>query len=785
MKIHPEKYSFPIEPASIKTRARSYFAAESYQEAIAFLQQCLQHYPELKFLAWYLGLAWFLAEDESRAGTIWFAALLEAEGMGELVEILATEASIQLQQRKFRIAQKLFEQVLELDCSKAEYYFNWGNALAQQADFEGAMAAWQQATELNPHYLEAYQNQASVWQELADYPQAITAYQKVLDLNPNCLDSLYNLGICYSENNQLEPAISFFQACLELKPKFSQAYVDLGYILLQKGQIEEAIFLWKIATKINPKFSQYYWNWTTKISQIKSINNHNIFANASLLQSLELDSPRGKVCFHLANLLVNRGNYELGIKCYRKALELQFNNADVYSNLIVSLMAISNLEGAKFYLKILAQINLKKSQKLINLINDNNLGSKAAIPLIKSQIISINSSDESKVNNSSLLQGFYETALNWAVTCNLEKTHYYPIYPENTINLKPPNTPDQYIHYSFRFGEKVNLPASFVVVIPEGRFWLSEDEARSAVITPDNQIIGDLSPESPALSPRHPDKHPSKHSLFSRSLLPNIQYIDGKVVILAGLLNNVYFHWLFDILPRIHLLNLSGIHRESIDYFVVNNQLPFQRETLQILGISEEKIIGTTTFNHIQAKQLIVPSFPGTIAWMPKWACDYIKQSLHELDLSSTEVKKRIYISRNKSTNRRLINEEEIIDFLQKYDFEVVNLESMSVREQAKLLSQAEVVISPHGSGLSNLVFCQKGTKVIEILSPFYVYPCYWLISNLVELEYYYILGKILGSWHLHKLLYSDSRSEDIYIDKKSLKALINFSKLNLNDLKK
>ena len=134
-------------------------------------------------------------------------------------------------------------------------------------------------------------------------------------------------------------------------------------------------------------------------------------------------------------------------------------------------------------------------------------------------------------------------------------------------------------------------------------------------------------------------------------------------------------HWLFDIFPRIHLLNLSGIDSESIDYFVVNNQLPFQRETLQVLGVAEDKIIEVSTCNHIQAKKLIVPSFPGTIAWMPKWACDYIKKSLHRINLPSIESKKRIYISRNKSTNRRLINETEIIDLLQQYNFEVVNQE--------------------------------------------------------------------------------------------------------------
>ncbi len=728
-----------MDIATLKARVRSYFDAENYQEAIAFLLDCVENHAEVRVFSAYLGLAWFLGGDQSQAEEIWFTALWEGgeDTTEELNEILATEANFQLEKRKFKLAERLYQQLLELDNTQAGYYLNLGDALTQQGDFEGAIAAWEQATALKPNLVEAYQNQASVWQKLADYPQAIRTYEKILNLKSNCLDSLYNLGICHSENNQLEQAIGCFQACLDINPEFSQAYGDLGYILVQQGCVEEGIRFWQKAIQLKPKFANDYLGWAQKIVRG---NHHKIMINSTFLQSLELNLSSGEVCFHLANLLSNRGNYDLGIKCYRKALELGFKNTDIYSKLEANLNTVkSNISG-------------------INVDDSSKYGSNFSSPKLVT-----------------VPQGFYETALEWAVTCKLEKTNYYPIYPENTIKLKPPHTTDKHINYSFRFGEEVNLPASFVVVIPEGRFWLSEDEASSAVITPDNKIIGDLSPESPALSPGHPDKHPGKHSIFSRSSLPKIQYIDGNVVILAGLLNYVYFHWLFDILPRIHLLNLSGIAPESIDYFVVNNKLPFQRETLQILGIAENQIIEVATSHHIQAKKLIVPSFPGTIAWMPKWACDYLKKSLHQLNLPSLALKnkKRIYISRNKSTNRRLINEEEIIDFLQQYDFEVVNLESMSVRQQADLLSQAEVVISPHGSGLSNLVFCQKGTKVIEILSPFYVYHCYWLISNLLELEYYYVLGEVLGSWHLHKLLYSDSRTEDIYVDKKLLLLIV------------
>ena len=66
----------------------------------------------------------------------------------------------------------------------------------------------------------------------------------------------------------------------------------------------------------------------------------------------------------------------------------------------------------------------------------------------------------------------------------------------------------------------------------------------------------------------------------------------------------------------------------------------------------------------------------------------------------------------------------------------------MSVIEQALLFSQAKVVIAPHGAGLTNIVFCNPNTKIVEFFSPNYLHPGYWRLSNQVGLEYYCLLGE-------------------------------------------
>jgi capsular polysaccharide biosynthesis protein len=231
---------------------------------------------------------------------------------------------------------------------------------------------------------------------------------------------------------------------------------------------------------------------------------------------------------------------------------------------------------------------------------------------------------------------------------------------------------------------------------------------------------------------------------------------------------------MFDVLPRLELLHLSEIPSSTIDYFLTNYRFPFQHETLSRLAIPDDRILDPANYSHIQAKQLIVPSFPASISWMPGWVCEFLRRVfLEEEAIANSKKIERLYISRNHTANRRIINESEITNLLDQFGFQTVVLESLSVTEQAALLSQASVVIAPHGGGLTNGVFCQPETKVIELFSPNYVYPCYWLVSQWCHLDYYYLLGELPIGTYSNQLLYPNPRTEDILIDPSKLLELL------------
>ena len=84
-------------------------------------------------------------------------------------------------------------------------------------------------------------------------------------------------------------------------------------------------------------------------------------------------------------------------------------------------------------------------------------------------------------------------------------------------------------------------------------------------------------------------------------------------------------------------------------------------------------------------------------------------------NINVPKFRSKIYIRREDANYRKILNEADLIDKLRNHGFEIVNPQHFEILEQLKIFSNAKLIVSPHGSNLSNIIFCQKGTKIIEI----------------------------------------------------------------------
>jgi capsular polysaccharide biosynthesis protein len=223
-------------------------------------------------------------------------------------------------------------------------------------------------------------------------------------------------------------------------------------------------------------------------------------------------------------------------------------------------------------------------------------------------------------------------------------------------------------------------------------------------------------------------------------LFPAISYFQENVAVLTASTQSFYFHWLFDVLPRINMLSNF---KEKADFIFIQNKYRFQKETLKLLGTSRNRIISTEDVAVLSAKKLLMPChhiMQGRE--YPSWVIKYLRNQFQSGLSKTRSTNPRIYIVRRLAHCRRLTNEPEIIDKLKNYGFSAVELERLPFQEQVQLFRNARAIVAPHGSGLANLVFCSPGIPVIELFPAANV-DLYYRLSMALKLKYFYVKSRI------------------------------------------
>ena len=136
---------------------------------------------------------------------------------------------------------------------------------------------------------------------------------------------------------------------------------------------------------------------------------------------------------------------------------------------------------------------------------------------------------------------------------------------------------------------------------------------------------------------------------------------------------------------------------------------------------------------------MVIPCKPNRHVHLSKWSLNFLRETFIG---DSKPIPTKLYISRREGVGRGIENRDEVWAHLEPLGFQEVFLEDYSVVEQARLFNGAKEIVSPHGAGLANLTFCEPGTKVVELFTPNYVLPLYWNFCNILDLDYYYLIGE-------------------------------------------
>jgi len=329
---------------------------------------------------------------------------------------------------------------------------------------------------------------------------------------------------------------------------------------------------------------------------------------------------------------------------------------------------------------------------------------------------------------------FVRTAEDWVASSTSADGRLHVLEPDHNFRRTPPKTLDDAALWQFEQfygGVQGQAFSGTVLQIPNGRV-----VGTGTIIDSHDTMIGDVSREMIKGNDQ------SRHSVFKRMMLPPVVDISGTVGVAAVVGAEVYWHWMVDLLPRLHLIRKYAREVEPVDKIVINPvRAKYQIEMLAALGFDRSILLETNWAEfHIRADQLLAPCITPQVP--ARWMCEFLHQELGpRLGDSTIDTPELLYVSRNDARNRRLLNEDAVMSRLEPLGFRKVAMTGLRVADQAALFRNARVIITPHGSGLTNMVFSNPGTVVIELFQPAYMNSCYWAIADFLQIDYYALIG--------------------------------------------
>lgn len=197
-----------------------------------------------------------------------------------------------------------------------------------------------------------------------------------------------------------------------------------------------------------------------------------------------------------------------------------------------------------------------------------------------------------------------------------------------------------------------------------------------------------------------------------------VKFIDQDVVFLGGVLGH-FGHFLLEHFCRAWAVYNMDMRDKSVvlvDYKGIGTVPGFVYKLLGLVGIPKDRIIilnETTRFKNV---------------YLPTQSFDMYKFTSHEygqifdnivagLNRGSNDVRvfEKLYVSRMKMGDRRTLGEQKIENVFKHNGFHVIYPETLSLEDQAKIVSGCKVLAGCAGTALHLAVFMKQGGTVIQI----------------------------------------------------------------------
>jgi capsular polysaccharide biosynthesis protein len=206
-----------------------------------------------------------------------------------------------------------------------------------------------------------------------------------------------------------------------------------------------------------------------------------------------------------------------------------------------------------------------------------------------------------------------------------------------------------------------------------------------------------------------------------------------------------YAQWVTQVLPKLVVFVHLSANRPEMRLIMPGYASDsFVGQAIRLLGIPEDKIVRVASEEAVAARHALMMTRIDSWNLPPfcRVAADFLAARIEATREPAHALPRRIYLKRADQVVRKVVNIADLKPTLDRFGFEILEFEGLSLVDQIRVMRTATHMIAEHGAGLANVIFCQAAPVVIELFNPACVQPKFWTMAALAKCSFGFLVGR-------------------------------------------
>lgn len=209
--------------------------------------------------------------------------------------------------------------------------------------------------------------------------------------------------------------------------------------------------------------------------------------------------------------------------------------------------------------------------------------------------------------------------------------------------------------------------------------------------------------------------------------------------------SNNFYHWFTEVLPK--MIYVKNYLQKDCKFFIPFALTDYQLTSLKICGINFYCAKNEVT---LFPRLNVVENFTGSTGYYHPDLLNDISELIKNSFSGNKNIKRRIYVTRKNAARRKILNEEELYTVLERYGFEIFDFDEIKFEQQFEILMNTSILVSQHGAALTNMIFMQPQSTIVELLpKEVFTDKCYFILAGTLKHSYYYLFCDTDGPGHI------------------------------------